>query len=195
VRSGLERQQQILTVLRDWIDRHGYPPTMRQIGTAVGLASTSSVAHHLNILQTQGLVRRTAGGHRVPVSRRRSGTPVPLLGTIAAGVPITATEHVEEQLTLPAEFAGRGPLFALRVKGDSMTDAGIDHGDVIVVRQQPTADDGDIVAALIDDEATVKVYRRLGRRVVLEPRNPAYPLIPADDATVLGKVICVLHFT
>ena|SRR5689334_16286779 len=196
------RQQQVLAAIREWVERHGYPPTVREIGAVVGLGSPSSVAHHLKVLEGRGLLRRSAHGPRAvdarpsaefDPTRRRSGVPVPLLGSIAAGVPILADEHIEEVLTLPAELVGRGTLFALRVRGDSMIEAGISDGNVIVVRQQAVADNGDIVAALIDDEATVKVYRRRDGRVELVPRNPRYPVIPADDATILGRVVCVLR--
>ncbi len=197
-----DKQQHILAVIRDWLEVHGYPPTVREIGAAVGLSSPSSVAHYLKALERHGLVRRTARGSRAIDARPwpatdavhpRSGTAVPLLGTIAAGTPILADEHVEEILNLPTELVGRGNLFALRVRGDSMIEAGISDGDVVAIRQQPTADSGDIVAALIEDEATVKVYRNRGGRVELVPRNPRYPVIPADDAVILGKVICVLR--
>ncbi|PZG22143.1 repressor LexA [Micromonospora craterilacus] len=199
------RQQQILTVIRQWVAQHGYPPTVREIGRAVGLGSPSSVTHHLKTLEGRGLLRRAAGGPRAVDARPAStgdttsgssahgGTPVPLLGAIAAGAPITAEEHVEDILSLPAELLGRGTLFALRVRGDSMIEAGITHGDVIVVRQQSVADNGDIVAAMIDGEATVKQYRIHDGHITLVPRNPSYPVIPGDDATILGKVVCVLH--
>ncbi|MEU1813481.1 transcriptional repressor LexA [Micromonospora aurantiaca (nom. illeg.)] len=199
------RQQQILTVIREWVQRHGYPPTVREIGAAVGLGSPSSVAHHLKALEQRGLLRRAARGPRAVDARPSSngdhqetptapsGISVPLLGTIAAGTPILADEHVEEVLSLPAAMVGRGRLFALRVRGDSMIEAAIADGDVIVVRQQAVADNGDTVAALIDGEATVKVYRARDGRVELVPRNPLYPVIPGDQATILGKVICVLH--
>jgi repressor LexA len=199
------RQQQILAVIREWVERHGYPPTVREIGAAVGLGSPSSVAHHLKVLQGRGLVRRAAHGPRAVDARPlrglatpggpgpRSGVQVPLLGAIAAGAPILAEEHVEEILTLPTELVGRGTLFALHVRGDSMIQAGIADGDVIVVRQQAVADNGDIVAAMIDDEATVKVYRTRDGAVELVPRNPRYPVIPGDQAVILGKVVCVLR--
>jgi repressor LexA len=203
--AGLSaRQQSILAVIREWVGRHGYPPTVREIGAVVGLGSPSSVAHHLKVLERRGLLRRSAHGPRavdarpqaeVESTRRRSGVPVPLLGSIAAGLPILAEEQIDEILTLPTELVGRGTLFALRVRGDSMIEAGISDGSVIVVRQQAVADDGDIVAALIDDEATVKVYRRRDGRVELVPRNPRYPVITAERAAILGKVVCVLRHT
>jgi repressor LexA len=198
------RQQQVLAVIREWVERHGYPPTVREIGAAVGLGSPSSVAHHLKVLEHRGLLRRVAHGPRAVDARPspglatpnrpgpRTGVRVPLVGTIAAGVPILADEHVEEILTLPSELVGCGTLFALHVRGDSMIEAGITDGDIIVVRQQAVADDGDIVAAMIDDEATVKVYRTRAGRVELVPCNPLYPVIPGDRAAILGKVVCVL---
>jgi repressor LexA len=191
-------------VIREWVEHNGYPPTVREIGAAVGLRSPSSVAHHLKALERRGLVRRAARGPRAVDARPssgfapsdgsgpRPGVPVPLVGTVAAGVPILAQEHVEEVLTLPSELVGHGTLFALHVRGDSMIEAGIADGDVIVVRQQAVADNGDIVAAMIDDEATVKVYRARAGRVELVPRNPLYPIIPGDQAVILGKVVCVL---
>lgn len=199
------RQRHILAVIREWVERHGYPPTVREIGAAVGLGSPSSVAHHLKVLQRRGLVRRAARGPRAVDARPspgvdpphgpgpRPGVRVPLLGTIAAGAPILAEEHVEDILTLPVGLVGHGTLFALHVRGDSMIEASIADGDVIVVRQQAVADNGDIVAAMIDDEATVKVYRTHGGRVELVPRNPLYRVIPGDRAVILGKVVCVLR--
>ncbi|MEV0732177.1 transcriptional repressor LexA [Polymorphospora sp. NPDC050346] len=198
------RQQQILAVIRQWVERHGYPPTVREIGAAVGLGSPSSVAYHLKVLEERGFLRRAARGPRAVDARpsrhsdapadpgERSGVQVPLLGSIAAGAPILAEEHVEEVLTLPRKLVGHGRLFALHVRGDSMVEAGIADGDVVVVRQQAVADSGDIVAAMIDDEATVKVLRIRDGAVDLLPRNPRYPVIPGDRAVILGKVVCVL---
>ncbi|QOC93520.1 transcriptional repressor LexA [Micromonospora craniellae] len=204
--SLTDRQRQILAVIRAWVQRHGYPPTVREIGAAVGLGSPSSVAHHLKTLAHHGLIRRAPGGPRAvdarplvddddpPVkSEAQRGALVPLLGAIAAGTPILADEHVEEMLALPAELVGRGTLFALRVRGDSMIDAAITDGDIIVVRQQPVADNGDLVAAMIDGEATVKQYRTRDGRIELVPRNPRYPILPGDHATIIGKVVCILH--
>lgn len=178
---------------------------MREIGAAVGLGSRSSVAHHLKALIHHGLIRRAPGGPRAVDARplvnddppvkpeAQHGTRVPLLGAIAAGTPILAEEHVEEVLSLPAELVGRGRLFALRVRGDSMTEAAIADGDIIVVRQQAVADNGDVVAAMLDGEATVKQYRTRDGRIELVPRNPRHPVLPGDHATILGKVVCVLH--
>ena len=195
-----KRQRQIFAMIREWIDRHGYPPTIREIGAAVGLDSPSSVAHQLKALEERGLIRRGARGSRAidvrspgEPSASETNVPVPVLGAIAAGAPILADEHVEEELTLPVSLVGHGTLFALRVKGDSMIEAAICDGDTVVVRQQQVADNGDIVAAMIDGEATVKVLRRTGGHVELVPRNPAYDVIPGDDATILGKVVSVLR--
>nr|WP_296072734.1 transcriptional repressor LexA [uncultured Actinoplanes sp.] len=197
------RQQQILAMIRDWVARHGYPPTMREIGAAVGLASPSSVAHQLKALEEMGLIRRDARGSRAvdirttPAAAEAGSSDadvrVPLVGAIAAGTPILADEQVEEELTLPQSLVGRGRLFALRVKGDSMIEAAICDGDLVVVRQQQVAENGDIVAAMIDGEATVKAFRRTGQRVDLLPRNPAYDVIPGNQAVILGKVVSVLR--
>jgi repressor LexA len=196
------RQQQIVAMIRDWVDRHGYPPTMREIGAAVGLASPSSVAHQLKTLEELGLLRRDARGSRAvdirsagpaPEPATSTDTRVPVLGAIAAGAPILAEEQVEDELTLPVSLVGHGKLFALRVKGDSMIDAAICDGDLVVVRQQQVAENGDIVAAMIDGEATVKALRLSGHRIELVPRNPAYDVIPGDHAVILGKVVSVLR--
>ena len=137
-----KRQRQIFAMIREWIDRHGYPPTIREIGAAVGLDSPSSVAHQLKALEERGLIRRGARGSRAidvrspgEPSASETNVPVPVLGAIAAGAPILADEHVEEELTLPVSLVGHGTLFALRVKGDSMIEAAICDGDTVVVRQ------------------------------------------------------------
>ena len=197
------RQRQILAMIREWVDRKGYPPTMREIGAAVGLASPSSVAHQLKVLEEHGHIRRDARGSRAVDIRATDPPPatlrdasdvrVPLVGAIAAGTPILADEQVEDELTLPQSLVGHGTLFALRVKGDSMIEAAICDGDLVVVRQQQTADNGDIVAAMIDGEATVKVLRVTGNRVDLVPRNPSYDVIPGNHAVILGKVVSVLR--
>ncbi|MEV0453801.1 transcriptional repressor LexA [Catellatospora methionotrophica] len=197
------RQQQILRVIREWVDRHGYPPTVREIAAKIGVSSPSTVAHHLTAMQQRGVIRRDAERPRAVDARAGlAGTPsppapvfVPLIGTIAAGRPLLAEEAIEDVLPLPQEIVGHGTLFALRVRGDSMIDAAICDGDTVVVRQQPTADNGDIVAAMIDGEATVKVYRNLNDAVQLLPRNSSYAPITANDAVVLGKVVAVLRHT
>jgi repressor LexA len=190
--------------IRDWVVEHGYSPSTRQIGDAVGLRSTSSVSKHLAALEDKGFLRRSTSVTR-PIDVRvfLSGTagadgsgdsvPVPVVGDIAAGVPIAAEEHVDDVLTLPRGLTGRGTVFGLRVRGDSMVDAAICDGDIVVVRQEREAHSGQIVAAMIDDEATVKVYRKRGGHVYLEPRNPAYDVIDGDRAVVLGVVVSVLR--
>ncbi|WP_433220436.1 transcriptional repressor LexA [Dactylosporangium sp. CS-047395] len=195
------RQQSILSVIRDSIEKRGYPPTVREIGAAIGLGSPSSVAHHLKAMEKAGLIRRDAHGPRAVdirspwdcAERSDPGVAVPLVGTIAAGGPILAQEVPDDELTLPTTLVGHGTLFALHVKGDSMIEAAICDGDIVVVRQQAVAENGDIVAAMLEGEATVKAYRTRDGHVELVPRNPAYTVIPGDDATILGKVVAVLR--
>jgi len=211
------RQSRILEVIRDSVERRGYPPSVREIGEAVGLTSPSSVSYQLATLQKKGLLRRDPNRPRAvdvrspadiepapEVQPDRSGTEettaarpvpayVPLVGRIAAGGPILAEEAVEDVFPLPREIVGEGNLFLLRVVGDSMVDAAICDGDWVVVRQQPVAENGDIVAAMIEGEATVKTLRRRDGHVWLLPHNPAYAPIPGDDATVLGRVVTVLR--
>jgi repressor LexA len=210
-----ERQRLILDVIRDSVQRRGYPPSIREICEASGLASTSSVAHQLAVLERKGYLRRDPNRPRAvdvrspdevkrqPGTKRRpqsdadeaaaSAVLVPVVGRIAAGGPILAEQMVEDVFPLPRALVGDGTLFLLRVAGDSMIDAAISDGDWVVVRQQPTAENGDIVAALIDGEATVKTLRRRDGHIWLLPHNPAYAPIPADDATVLGRVVSVLR--
>jgi repressor LexA len=205
------RQQRILTVIRDSVEVRGYPPSVREIGEAVGLASPSSVAHQLSALQKKGFLRRDPNRPRaVDVRQPDTGdaaqaedadvraarpTPayVPVVGRIAAGGPILAEQAIEEVFPLPREIVGEGELFLLKVVGDSMIDAAICDGDWVVVRQQPVAENGEIVAAMIDGEATVKTFRRRDGHVWLLPHNPAYAPIPGDEATVLGRVVTVLR--
>jgi repressor LexA len=198
------RQQQILASIQGWVTRYGYSPSTRQIGDAVGLRSSSSVSRHLTSLEEKGFLRRSSSMSR-PIdvrlflqqspARERGGdsVTVPVVGHIAAGIPIAAEEHVDDLLTLPRELTGRGTVFGLRVRGDSMIDAAICDGDIVVVKQQSEAYSGQIVAAMIDDEATVKVYRRRGGHVYLEPRNSGYDVIDGDKAVVLGTVVSVLR--
>ncbi|QFZ19043.1 transcriptional repressor LexA [Saccharothrix syringae] len=196
------RQQRILVAIRDWVTRHGYSPGTREIGEAVGL-SPSTVSRHLASLEDKGFLRRGSTLSRpidvrlfLPPATPATGgdsVPVPVVGHIAAGVPIAAEEHVDDVLTLPRDLTGRGTVFGLRVRGDSMVDAAICDGDIVVVKQQPEAHSGQIVAAMIDDEATVKVYQRRNGHVFLEPRNPDYDVIDGDRAVVLGVVVSVLR--
>ncbi len=222
------RQRRVLEVIRDSIDRRGYPPSVREIGEAVGLSSASSVAHQLSTLQRKGYLRRDpnrpraldvrtpeetaddiASGTSGSWSAENAGTAragdshedqqlprpsyVPVVGRIAAGGPILAEQAIEDVFPLPREIVGEGTLFLLRVVGDSMIDAAICDGDWVVVRQQPNAESGEIVAAMIDGEATVKTFKRKGGHVWLLPHNDAFEPIPGDDATVLGRVVSVLR--
>ncbi len=198
------RQQRILVTIRDWVNRYGYAPSTRQIGDAVGLRSPSSVSKHLASLEEQGFLRRSTAMSR-PIDVRvflqqsparepaGASVTVPVVGDIAAGTPIVAQEQADDILRLPRELTGRGQVFALRVRGDSMTGAAICDGDIVVVRQQPEAHSGQIVAAMIDGEATVKVYRRRNGHVRLEPCNPDSGVIDGDRAVVLGVVVSVLR--
>ncbi|MCW2502883.1 MAG: repressor LexA [Actinomycetia bacterium] len=203
------RQRRILEVIRDSVERRGYPPSVREIGEAVGLTSPSSVSYQLSSLQKKGLIRRDPNRPRAVDVRspadlddaaeaeRAASRPVPayvpMVGSIAAGRPILAEEAIEDVFPLPREIVGEGNLFLLKVVGDSMIDAAICNGDWVVVRQQPVAENGDIVAAMIDGEATVKTFRRRDGHVWLLPHNPAYAPIPGDDATILGRVVTVLR--
>jgi repressor LexA len=212
------RQREVLEVIRQWVERFGYPPSVREIGEAVGLTSTSSVSYQLRALEQKGYLRRdpnrpraigvlppdadpaalAAGAPAAPIediveSTSPRPTYVPVVGRIAAGGPILAEEAIEDVFPLPKELVGEGSLFLLRVAGDSMIDAAIANDDWVVVRQQPTADNGEIVAAMIDGEATVKTFKRKDGHVWLLPHNDAYEPIPGDDATILGKVVAVLR--
>ncbi|GAB3173249.1 SOS-response transcriptional repressor LexA [Micromonospora palomenae] len=201
------RQRRILEFIRSWVERQGYPPSVREIGEAVGLVSPSSVAYQLKELEKKGFLRRDPNRPRAvdvrapsdavddELSRSQRPTPayVPMLGRIAAGGPILAEQAVEDIFPLPRELVGEGEVFMLQVKGDSMLDAAICDGDWVVVRQQPTADSGEIVAAMLDGEATVKTYRRRDGHVWLMPQNPAFDPIPGDDATIMGRVVAVLR--
>jgi len=221
--SGLTpRQRKVLEVIRSAVERKGYPPSMREIGEAVGLTSSSSVSHQLAALERKGYLRRDPNRPRAievrsPDSPRSTSTAaaatyedvihdetgigdarppatyVPLVGRIAAGGPILAEEAVEDVFPLPRELVGDGTLFMLLVVGDSMVDAAICDGDWVVVHQQPVAENGDIVAAMIDGEATVKTFKRRDGHVWLMPHNPAYEPIPGDQATILGRVTAVLR--
>ena len=208
-----ERQRAILEVIRTSVTDRGYPPSIREIGDAVGLTSTSSVAHQLRTLERKGFLRRDPNRPRavdVRASHNPAVTPsvvtdvagsdalpeptfVPVLGRIAAGGPILAEQAIEDVFPLPRELVGEGSLFLLKVVGESMIDAAICDGDWVVVRQQNVAENGDIVAAMIDGEATVKTFKRTRDQVWLMPHNPAYDPIPGNDAAVLGKVVTVLR--
>ena len=209
------RQKSVLLHIHDTVKERGYPPSIREIGDAVGLQSTSSVAHQLRTLEKKGFLTRdphkprAVDVHGVPGQKSRSrrrqtkeNTPpgnaaepvyVPVLGRIAAGGPILAEQAVDEVFPLPAELVGSGELFMLRVVGESMIDAAICDGDYVVVRRQNVADNGEIVAAMIDGEATVKTFRKDASGVWLLPHNPSFSPIPGEHATVLGKVVTVFR--
>jgi repressor LexA len=209
------RQRKVLQVIRESVQRRGYPPSMREIGEAVGLTSTSSVSYQLSTLQSKGYLRRDAGRPRT-VEVRLPGHPavrpeaegaeefgpdipsqepalVPWVGRIAAGGPVLADETIEDIFPLPKQIVGDGTLFLLKVAGDSMINAAIADGDWVVVRQQNVAENGEIVAAMIEGEATVKTFKHAGGHVWLMPHNPAYTPIPGDEATILGRVVAVLR--
>ena len=217
------RQRKVLQVIRDSVQKRGYPPSMREIGEAVGLTSTSSVSYQLSTLQRKGYLHRDVGRPRTvevrlpghPAVRPEQSTSgsaeavelsadgidiasqeatyVPLVGRIAAGVPITAEQQVEDIFPLPRQLVGEGSLFMLKVAGDSMINAAIADGDWVVIRQQEDAENGEIVAAMIDGEATVKTLKQSDGHVWLMPHNPAFTPILGDDATILGKVVAVLR--
>jgi len=200
------RQQGILDVIEKQLRQRGYPPSVREIGEAVGLTSTSTVHSHLQTLEELGYLRRDPTKPRAievrydPASgaamARRPTQHVPLVGDVAAGTDVLAQENVEELLPMPADFTGSGTLFMLRVRGDSMIDAGILDGDYVVVRQQPDANRGEIVVAGIPgEEATVKTWSRKGGKVVLTPANPGMKPIELDpsDVSVYGKVVTVVR--
>jgi len=214
------RQQRVLAHIKDSIEHRGYPPSMREIGASVGLTSTSSVAHQLRVLEEKGYLKRDPNRPRAlevflpevmaarrsmsssePSSFDETGigdaaprpTNVPLLGKIAAGGPILAEETFEDVFPLPKQLVGEGELFLLEVSGESMIDAAICHGDYVVIRKEQTAENGEIVAALIDGEATVKTFQRKDGKVWLLPHNTAYDPIDGTNATILGKVTAVLR--
>ncbi len=200
------RQRKVLEVIREAVDRRGYPPSVREIGESVGLTSTSSVAHQLKMLESKGFLRRDPNRPRavevlLPGSEPESGpltaqpapAYIPVVGRIAAGGPVLAEEAIEDVFPLPRELVGEGTLFLLRVTGESMIEAAICDGDWVVVRQQPVAENGDIVAAMLDNEATVKTYRAKDGHVWLMPANPLYEPIDGDAAVILGRVVAVLR--
>jgi repressor LexA len=218
------RQRKVLQVIRESVQKRGYPPSMREIGEAVGLTSTSSVSYQLSTLQKKGYLHRDVGRPRT-VEVRLPGHPavrpepgrepsrdeeeageipgidipsqeaayVPLVGRIAAGGPILAEQAIEDVFPLPRQLVGEGTLFLLKVAGDSMMNAAITDGDWVVVRQQEDAENGEIVAAMLEGEATVKTFKRSDGHVWLIPHNPAYTPILGDEAAILGKVVAVLR--
>lgn len=213
-----DRQRRILEVIRDAVVLRGYPPSIREIGDAVDLQSTSSVAYQLRQLEEKGFLRRDpnkpravdvrmmpddgkpkAGpktGWKKAKAKPEDATPanfIPVVGSIAAGNPILAEQNIEEYYPLPAEIVGDGELFMLQVVGESMRDAGILNGDWVVVRSQPVAEEGEFVAAMIEGEATVKEFHKDSSGVWLLPHNDAFSPIPAENADIMGKVVSVLR--
>jgi repressor LexA len=201
-----DRRRQILEFIDAQLRERGYPPSVREIGEAVGLTSSSTVHAHLNALQDAGYLRRDPTKPRAievhwestsgATIERRPARHVPLVGAVAAGTGVLAAEDVEDVYPLPEDFTGDGELFMLRVRGESMIDVGIFDGDYVVVRRQQTADKGDVVVAGIPgDEATVKTLVKAGREVVLRPANPLLTdmVLPASEVTIYGKVVTVLR--
>ena len=200
------RQREILNVISQSMQDRGYPPSVREIGEAVGLNSPSTVHNHLNTLQKMGFLRRDPTKPRALEVRfdtnsevameRRPSRHVPLIGEVAAGTGLLAQQNVEDLIPLPTDFTGEGELFMLRVRGDSMIDAGILDCDFVVARQQQTADNGDIVVAGIPgDEATVKTFKKSGNKITLVPANPTMdPMVfTSDEVSVFGKVVTVMR--
>jgi repressor LexA len=201
--AGDWQRRRILRFVQEFGRREGYSPSYREIAEELGLA-VSTVAYHVSVLEQEGALHRGAGQPRTivepvdPATRAEGdAVEVPLIGQIAAGIPLDAVELAEETFLMPRRLVGRGTLFMLRVMGDSMTGAAITDGDLVVVRQQQVAENGEIVAAQLDRsgtaEATVKTLQRLEGHVWLMPHNPAYQPIPADDAIILGKVVAVVR--
>jgi repressor LexA len=204
-RDLTDRQRQVLEFIKTETRRQGFPPTVRDIGHAVGLSSSSTVHAHLAALEAKGLIRRDPSkpralevldrdAHEAPAPATPSNmVQLPVVGAVAAGVPILAAENVETTIPLPTEIVRDDSTFVLRVKGESMIDAGIFDGDYVVVRQQPTAVNGDIVVAQLEDEATVKRFFRESDRVRLQPENPTMEPIYAREVTILGKVVALFR--
>ena len=198
------RQLTILEFIKSSTDSQGYAPSMREIGDAAGLNSPASVKYQLDILEEKGFIRRDENRGRameVVLPDHMTGESattdktrfIPLVGSIAAGIPITADQQVEETLPLPESLVGKGDLFMLKVKGESMIDAAICDGDYVVIRQQKDANNGEIVAAMIDGEATVKTFSRKGGHIWLLPANDDFAPIDGDNCEILGKVTAVLR--
>ena len=199
------RQKKVLDFILSTVEERGYPPSVREIADAVGLASPSTVHAHLEALQRKGYIRKDATKPRAievhyapgvgPASSRAGVRHVPLVGRIAAGSPTQALESIEDVFPLPAAIVGDGEFFMLRVKGESMIDAGIHDGDYVVVRKQSDATPGSVVAALLEDEATIKTLVRQGGRTILKAENPAYPPIEvtSENSRILGKVVALLR--
>ena len=198
-RATTERQRRILDTIRQFTEERGYPPSVREIGERVGLSSSSTVQSHLKTLERRGLIRRDPTKPRALVSSESASRRVPeygvlpIIGKVAAGVPITAAENVEGEFVVPADMARRSGAFVLRVQGESMIDAAILDGDLIVVAPQPSAENGEIVVAMLEGEATVKRFYREGGRIRLQPENASMEPIYADDVAIVGRVEAVIR--
>ena len=206
-RSGLTtRQKEVLEYIDENLRSKGYPPSVREIASALGLSSPATVQNHLNTLESKGYIKRDPTKPRAlevsyesasgTVTERRPVKHIPLIGTVAAGAGVLAEENIEESYPLPQDFTGEGALFMLKVRGDSMIEAGIFDGDFVVVRQQETADNGDIVVASInDDEATVKTFIKRDGKIILRPQNPTMEDIvqKPNEVAIYGKVVTVLR--
>ncbi len=203
-----KRQEQILLFLRDYIRKEGYPPSVREIGKAVGLRSPSTVHSHLEKLQDNGYIKKNPSQPRTIGVLEQEGEyrhdaekiyldtdfrSVPIVGQITAGQPVLAQENIEDTITMPSEFLRSGDHFALRVKGDSMINAGIMEGDMAIIKQQSTAENGEIVAALIEDEATLKRFYRENDYIRLQPENDYRQPIKTKDAVILGKMVTLIR--
>ena len=197
MRASHENQQRILDFIKSEIEEKGYPPSVREICAAVGLRSTSTVHAHLNHLEEKGLIRRDSTKPRaleVLDGTQARGRSVPLVGRVTAGQPILAIENIEEYLSLPQSVLGQGEMFSLRVEGESMIDAGIMDGDIVVLRQQDTAENGEIVVAMTpEDEATLKRVFFEEDRVRLQPENRTMQPIYAESVTILGKLVALIR--
>ena len=208
-RKITKRQQQIYDFILSYQQEKGYPPSVREMASAVGLSSQSTVHAHLNALEEHGLIKRDSTKPRALELFKQDGSPavlakveenpsrgtvtLPLIGRVAAGIPILAEQNVEDTFTLPSEIATESSSFILEVHGDSMINAGIFNGDFIVVREQPNAINGEIVVAMIDNEATVKTFYKERGRVRLQPENDAMEPIYASNPTILGKVVALMR--
>ena len=199
-----KRQQEVLAGIRLIFAETGYPPTVRELGERLGLRSSCTVQRHLEALERKGFIRRNPTKARTieitrgpkPVSRSAADgglISLPMLGTVTAGLPILAVENVEDSLALPKTLVPDGECFVLKVRGDSMINAGLYDGDLAVIKRQDSADNGDIVVALLDDEATIKRIYKENSRFRLQPENPTLEPIIVDNVTVLGKVVMSIH--
>ena len=197
VNQPTERQRRILEVISEFAAEHGYPPSVREIGERVGLSSSSTVQSHLKTLERRGLIARDPTKPRALRSVGASSAPevltMPIVGKVAAGTPITAQENIEGEFALPSDFARHPDAFMLRVSGDSMIDAAILDGDLVLVRPQKTASNGEIVVAMVDGEATVKRFYKESDRVRLQPENRSMKPIYAHDVSIVGRVEAVVR--